>query len=71
MVVMPKLGKRKKQEEEEETGRTFKRLKNKHSVIESNINELENGGLNRCPDRGYHHYKSYIGLGVCAYNLKK
>ena len=70
-VVMPKLGKRNKQEEEKETSRSFKRLKNKHSAIESNINELENRGLDRCPDRGYHHYKSYIGLGICAYNLKK
>jgi IS5 family transposase len=70
-VVMPKLGKRNEQETQEEHSPTFKRLKNKHSAIESNINELENRGLDRCPDRGYHHYKSYIGLGVCAYNLKK
>lgn len=70
-VIMPKLGKRNKQEEQEETSREFKKLRNKHSAIESNINELENRGLDRCPDRGYHHFKSYIGLGVCAYNLKK
>lgn len=70
-VIMPKLGKRNKQEEAEETSRPFKRLKNKHSAIESNINELEHRGLDRCPDRGYHHFKNYIGLGVCAYNLKK
>jgi len=70
-VIIPKLGKRNKQEQEEETSRSFKRLKNKHSAIESNINELESRGLDRCPDRGYHHFKSYIGLGVCAYNLKK
>lgn len=70
-VVIPKLGKRNKNEEEEEHSTTFKRLKNKHSAIESNINELEHRGLDRCPDRGYHHYKRYIGLGVCAYNLKK
>ena len=70
-VIMPKLGKRNKQEEEEETSRPFRRLKNKHSAIESNINELEHRGLDRCPDRGYHHFKNYIGLGVCAYNLKK
>jgi len=70
-VIMPKLGKRNKAEEQEETSRTFKRLKNKHSAIESNINELEHRGLNRCPDRGWHHYKRYIGLGVAAYNLKK
>jgi len=70
-VIMPKLGKRNKAEEEEEKSRPFKRLKNKHSAIESNINELEHRGLDRCPDRGIHNYKRYISLGVCAYNLKK
>jgi hypothetical protein len=50
-VVMPKLGKRNKEEEAEENSPAFKRLKNKHSAIESNINELENRGLDRCPDR--------------------
>lgn len=70
-VIMPKLGKRNKQEEAEETSRAFRRLKNKHSTIESNINELEHRGLDRCPDRGYPHFKNYISLGVCAYNLKK
>lgn len=70
-VIMPKLGKRNQQETEQEHTTGFKRLKNKHSAIESNINELENRGLDKCPDRGYHHYKTYIGLGVCAYNLKK
>ena len=70
-VIMPKLGKRNRQEQEEEGSRSFKRLKNKHSAIESNINELEHRGLDRCPDRGIENYTRYIGLGVCAYNLKK
>lgn len=70
-VVVPKLGKRNKAEEEEEHSTSFKKLKNKHSAIESNINELEHRGLDRCPDRGYLHFKKYIGLGVGAYNLKK
>ena len=70
-VIIPKLGKRNKQEEGEEHRGSFKKLKNKHSAIESNINELEHRGLDRCPDRGYPHFKMYIGLGVCAYNLKK
>ena len=70
-VVMPKLGKRNKTEESEEHSTTFKHLKNKQSAIESNINELEHRGLDICPDRGYLHFKRYIGLGVCAYNLKK
>jgi len=70
-VVMPKLGRRNKAEQQEETSQSYKRLKNKHSAIESNINELEHRGLNRCPDRGFAHFSRYIGLGVCAYNLKK
>ena len=70
-VVMPKLGRRNKTEEAEESSRSFKRLKNKHCAIESNINELEHRGLDRCPDRGPLHYERYISLGVCAYNLKK
>lgn len=70
-VVIPKLGRRNKTEEQEEHSTSFKKLKNKHSAIESNINELEHRGLDRCPDRGYPHFKKYIGLGVCAYNLKK
>lgn len=70
-VVMPKLGKRNKEEEQEESGRSFKRLKNKHSAIESNINELGNRGLDRCPDKGIKHYCAYITLGISAYNLKK
>ena len=70
-VVMPKLGRRNKNEEIEEHSPSFKRLRNKHSAIESNINELEHRGLDRCPDRGLHNYRRYIGLAVSAYNLKK
>lgn len=70
-VVIPKLGRRNKTEEQQEKSISFKKLKNKHSAIESNINELEHRGLERCPDRGYPHFKKYIGLGVSAYNLKK
>jgi len=70
-VIMPKLGKRNKTEEEEEKSRGFKKYKNLHSTVESNINELENRGLDRCPDKGFLNYKRYIALGVCAYNLKK
>lgn len=71
MVVMPKKGKRNKAELEHEQQPIFKKLKNKHSAVESNINELEHRGLNRCPDKGFANFKRYIGLAVCAYNLKK
>ena len=68
---MPKKGKCNNQEKEEERAKVFVKLRHKHSAIESNINELEHRGLDRCPDRGYEHFKRYVGLAVCAYNLHR
>ena len=68
---MPKLGKLSGKDAALENSRKFKRLKNKHSAVESNINELGHRGLDRCPDRGEKHFNAYISLGICAYNLKK
>ncbi len=56
---------------EEESQRHFVETKNKHSAIETNINELEYRWLDRCADPGYPHFRRYVGLGVCAYNLRK
>ena len=70
-LIMPKRGKLNSLEKENESTKTFKRYKGKHSAIESNINELEHCGLGRCPDKGYDHFKRYIALGVIAYNLRR
>ena len=70
-VIMPKKGKLNKEEKEEESKPLFKKLKNKHSAVESNINELEHRGLNRCPNRSYRTFKNYVGLACTAYNLHK
>jgi len=70
-VVLPKKGKCNKQEQAEEYHHSFKLLRNKHSAVESNINELEHRGLDRCPDKGYDHFKRYVGLAVAAYNLRR
>jgi transposase, IS5 family len=70
-LVMPKKGKLNKTEHEQEHQPTFKKLRNKHSAVESNINELEHKGLDRCPDKGYRNFKRYISLGICAYNLHR
>ena len=70
-LVMPKKGKCNKEEQAEESHRSFKLMRNRHSAVESNINELEYRGLDRCPDRGYGHFKRYIGLAVAAYNLRR
>lgn len=71
VLVMPKKGKCNKLESEEQSKALFKRLRNKHSAVESNINELEHRGLDKCPDKGYPNFKRYVGLAISAYNLKK
>ncbi len=68
---MPKKGKCTQVDKEEESQRHFIETKNMHSVIESNINELQYHGLDRCRNRGYPHFPRYVGLGACAYNLRK
>lgn len=70
-VIMPKKGKRNQKEKETESAPAFKHLKNKHSAIESNINELEHRGLDRCPDRNQRNFNRYVGLAVTSYNLHK
>jgi hypothetical protein len=68
-VIMPKKGKCNKEESEREVEKSFKKLRHRHSAIESNIHSLETRGLSRCPDRGKTHFYRYVGWAVCAYNL--
>lgn len=70
-VIMPKKGKRNQAEKALESAPAFKKLKNKHNAVESNINELEHRGLDRCPDRTQENFKRYVGLAITAYNLHK
>ncbi|MGB1284736.1 MAG: ISNCY family transposase [Polaribacter sp.] len=70
-VIMPKKGKPNKIEQAEQSTKEFKKLRNKHSAVESNINELEHSGLDRCPDRGLPAFKRYVGTAIVAYNLKR
>ncbi len=68
-VILPKKGKKTEAEKERESDKTFKKLRNKHSAVESNINMLEHHGLNRCMDKGMNGFKRCVGLSVLAYNL--
>lgn len=70
-LVMPKKGKLNAQEKEEESEKGFKKLRNLHSGVESNINQLEHNGLDRCPDKGLRNYKRYVSLGILSYNLHR
>ena len=70
-TIMPKRGKCNKEEYKEEHEIQFKKLRNAHSAVESNINQLEHNGLGRCPDRGIKNFKRYAALSVLSYNLHK
>jgi IS5 family transposase len=71
LLVMPKRGKLSQAEKEEEGTKAYKKAKRKHSAVESNINQLESNGLNRCPDKGMGGFKRYAALGVLSYNLHR
>ena len=70
-IIMPKKGKKTQAQQQQESTRSFRKLRNAHSAIESDINSLEHHGLNRCPDKGLEGFKRYVGLGVLSYNLHK
>ena len=61
-VVLPKKGRHCNEDKERESDVEFKKLRNAHSAVESNINMLEHHGLNRCMDKGLHGFKRYAGL---------
>ena len=70
-VIMPKRGRKTAAEEEEEGQEAYKVLRRAHSAVESNINQLEHHGVNRCPDKGLKGFKRYVALGVLSYNLHR
>ncbi len=70
-VILPKRGKRNRQEAERENQKSFRALRHRHQTIESDIHCLEHHGLNRCLDKGLEGFDRYVGFGVLAYNLHK
>ena len=70
-VVLPKKGRRSQADLQRERAPIWRKRKDAHSAVESDINCLEHHGLDRCPDKGFAGYKRYVGLGVLAYNLHK
>jgi transposase, IS5 family len=69
--VMPKKGKCTKEEYTEEHENHFIKYRNKHSAVESNINQLRHNSLSHCPDKGITNFKKYVAMGVLAYNIHK
>ena len=68
-VIMPKRGRKTLAEAEEEQEEDYQNLRRAHSAVESNINQLEHNGLDRCPDKGAKAFRRYIALGIVSYNL--
>jgi len=70
-AVIPKKGKRSLADIQRESDPEFIKAKRRHSAVESNINELEHRGLDRCPDKGIKGMHRYVGLAIIAYNLRR
>ena len=70
-VVMPKPGKKTPNRALEESEADFTALRRGHSAVESNINELEQSGADKVPDKGIKGFKKYVGWSVLAHNLKR
>ncbi len=70
-VVLPKKGRLSEADKLREGSDEFKKLRNKHSGVESAINGLEQGGLDVCPDHGIHGFKRYVSLAVLSRNIKR
>jgi transposase, IS5 family len=70
-VILPKKGRLNESDKLREGSDEFKKLRNKHSGVESAINGLEHGGLDVCPDHGINGFKRYVSLAVLSRNIKR
>jgi hypothetical protein len=70
-AFIPKKGKCSIAQLQKESDPAFIEARHRHSAVESNINELEHRGLNRCPDKGLRGFSRYVGWAVIAYNLRR
>lgn len=70
-VALPRKGRLSKAAKEIESSADFSKARKKHSGVESAINGLEIGALDRCPDHGIIGFKRYVALAVLARNLHR
>lgn len=70
-AIIKQKGKPNKARQETERTEDFKSLNNSHQAIESNINQLEYHGLQKCKDKGEENFKKYVSMGVLSYNLHR
>ena len=69
-VILPRKGKLSEENKKIEYSDEFIQARHKHSAVESSINGLEKGGLDRCPDHGINGFKRYVALAILARNIQ-
>ena len=70
-IMLKQKGRLSKARKEIEYADDFKALYNEHQAVESNINQLEHHGLDKCPDKGEANFKKYVSLAVLSYNMHR
>ena len=70
-VVLPKKGRLSEADKLREGDDSFRYLCKKHSGVKSEINALEQGGLNVFPDHGMVGFKRYVSMAVLSRNIKR
>ena len=71
LVALPKKGRLSVADQLRENDPEFVAARRRHSAVESAINGLEHGGLDRCPDHGLAGFERYVALAVLARNLHR
>ena len=69
--TLPKRGRYSQADKEREGTPEFKKRRNAHSAIESNINMLEHHGLGKSREKSIAGFERCVGLSVLAYNLHR
>jgi hypothetical protein len=69
--VLPWKGRLSKKAQQIKNSEKFLHARCKHAAVESEINALENHGLDRCPDHGVHGFRRYVGLAVLSRNIQQ
>ena len=69
-LILPKKGKvSQKDRDKIQRDHEYRKLRKKHSAVESNINALEHHALDHCPDRSIESFKKYVSMSILAHNI--
>ena len=70
-TILPKKGRRNKEEQAREQDEVFRQARRQHPAIESCINNLEVRGLDRCLSYGKQGFERHVALSIVSCNLHR